>query len=143
MIEYYLRFDVILVPIVAIISVNILKKYFTLDLLKKIWICKLIQNLIIAFYALDPYDGLASMLETVATWSYYLESLKVLSFFFIPIGIITSVYFIKELTIQDKIGLFIFTIVPFIDMIILSAILFVRYISETTKKYLKNINKKY
>ena len=39
---------------------------------------------------------------------------------------------------QDKLGLFIFTIVPFVDIIILSAILLVKYISETTNKIFKH-----
>lgn len=140
MIKYYsiLIFCVILVPIAAIISVNLLKKYFILDLVNKIWICKLIQDLIIAFYAIYICHGAANALDTIAIWSDYLEFLKVISLLFIPIGIVTSVYFIKELAMQDKIGLFIFTIVPFIDIIILSAILLVKYILETTNKIFKH-----
>ena len=140
MIKYYsiLIFCVILVPIAAIISVNLLKKYFILDLVNKIWICKLIQDLIIAFYAIYICHGAANALDTIAIWSDYLEFLKVLSLLFIPIGIVTSVYFIKELAMQDKIGLFIFTIVPFIDIIILSAILLVKYIFKTINKIFKH-----
>lgn len=140
MIKYYsiLIFCVVLVPIAAIISVNLLKKYFILDLVNKIWICKLIQDLIIAFYAIYICHGAANALDTIAIWSDYLEFLKVLSLLFIPIGIVTSAYFIKELAMQDKIGLFIFTIVPFVDIIILSAILLVKYILETTNKIFKH-----
>ena len=138
MMELYLIFCIVLVPIATIIFVNLLKKYFILDLVNKIWICKLIQDLIIAFYAIYIYHGAANALDTIAIWSDYLEFLKVLSLLFIPIGIVTSVYFIKELAMQDKIGLFIFTIVPFVDIIILSAILLVKYILETTNKIFKH-----
>ena len=138
MMELYLIFCIVLVPIATIIFVNLLKKYFILDLVNKIWICKLIQDLIIAFYAIYICHGAANALDTIAIWSDYLEFLKVLSLLFIPIGIVTSVYFIKELAMQDKIGLFIFTIVPFVDIIILSAILLVKYILETTNKIFKH-----
>ena len=138
MMELYLIFCIVLVPIAAIISVNLLKKYFILDLVNKIWICKLIQDLIIAFYAIYICHGAANALDTIAIWSDYLEFLKVLSLLFIPIGIVTSVYFIKELAMQDKLGLFIFTIIPFVDIIILSAILLVKYILETTNKIFKH-----